>query len=192
MRLVADAELERALEHVDELDLARQRVELVAGAGARRDLRLDHLEPLLVARGEQVVLGREERVDRRALVAAHERGAGSRSKMWLSRTPSASQMRAIEDSDGEVRSRSSWLMKPLVSPVAAATCSIVSPRSRRSERTRAPTLGVSFRPRGERREAASIIRRKAALTGALAVTELAAILFVACTRTLIRREELTE
>ena len=72
-------------------------------------------------------------------------GAGSRSKMWLRRTPSASQMRAIEERDGAVRSRSSWLMKPLVSPVAAASCSIVSPRSRRSDRTRAPTFGVSFR-----------------------------------------------
>ena len=36
-------------------------------------------------------------------------------------------------------------MKPLVSPVAAASCSIVNPRSRRSERTRAPTFGVSLR-----------------------------------------------
>ena len=64
--------------------------------------------------------------------------------MWLRRTPSASQMRAIDDSDGAVRSRSSWLMKPFVRAVAAASCSIVSPRSRRSERTRAPTFGVSF------------------------------------------------
>jgi hypothetical protein len=65
--------------------------------------------------------------------------------MWLRRTPSASQMRAIDESDGAVRSRSSWLMKPFVKLVAAASCSIVSPRSRRSERTRAPTFGVSFR-----------------------------------------------
>src|SRR5687768_4798539 len=61
------------------------------------------------------------------------------------RTPSASQIRAIEESDGAVRSRSSWLMNPLVRPVAAASCSIVRPRSRRSDRTRAPTLGVSLR-----------------------------------------------
>jgi hypothetical protein len=35
-------------------------------------------------------------------------------------------------------------MKPFVKPVAAASCSIVKPRSRRSDRTRAPTFGVSF------------------------------------------------
>ena len=70
-------------------------------------------------------------------------GPGSCSKIVPRRTPSASQIRAIEASDGAVRSRSSWLMKPFVRPVATASCSIVRPRSRRSERTRAPTLGVS-------------------------------------------------
>jgi hypothetical protein len=48
-------------------------------------------------------------------------------------------MRAREESDTEVRSRSSWLRKPLVRPVACATSAIVIPRSRRSARKRSPT-----------------------------------------------------
>ena len=35
------------------------------------------------------------------------------------RTPSASQIRASDESDGVVVSRSSWLMNPFVRPVAA-------------------------------------------------------------------------
>jgi hypothetical protein len=145
VRLVADLELDRARQHVDELHLARQGVELVARSGAGSDDGLDSWkrsssrdESRWFSVGKYVSTGERSCLRTSA-------GAGSRSKMWLRRTPSASQMRAIEDRDGAVRSRSSWLMKPLVSPVAAASCSIVSPRSRRSDRTRAPTFGVSFR-----------------------------------------------
>jgi hypothetical protein len=76
VRLLGDLNLERAFEHVDELHLARERVELVAGPRARRHLGLDRLEPLLVARGEQVILGREGGIHGHALVPADERGRG--------------------------------------------------------------------------------------------------------------------
>src|SRR5687768_9185587 len=100
--------------------------------------------------------------------------------MWERRTPSASQIRAIEESDGAVRSRSSWLMNPFVRPVAAASCSIVSPRSRRSDRTRAPTFGVSFR--AARGVALGMSRSYAGLVqGQLAERAVTAILFVATT-----------
>src|SRR5688500_16949504 len=108
--------------------------------------------------------------------------------MWLSRTPSASQIRAIEESDGAVRSRSSWLMKPLVSPVAAASCSIVRPRSRRSERTRAPTFGVSFRT--ARGVARGMPRSYAGLAGtAHGGRDRLAIIFVADDQNALAREE---
>jgi hypothetical protein len=49
-------------------------------------------------------------------------------------------MRYSDDSEAEVRSRSSWLMKPAVSPAASPTSLIVSPSSRRRARSREPTL----------------------------------------------------
>ena len=196
VRLVADPELERAVEHVDELDLARQRGELVAGARAGGDLRLDRLEPRLVAQRQQVAVGRRRRLAGGRSCLRTSAGSGSCSKMWPSRTPSASQIRAIDASEGAVRSRSSWLMKPFVRPVAAASCSIVSPRSRRSERTRAPTLGVSLRA------ARGVARGMCRSYGGLPASDQrqlpgdprpAAILFVSCTaRTRERIEEVTE
>jgi hypothetical protein len=48
-------------------------------------------------------------------------------------------MRASEESETELSPRSSWLMNPLVRPVAAASCAIVSPRSCRIARSRSPT-----------------------------------------------------
>src|SRR4029077_1597015 len=55
VRLVPDPQLERAAEHVDELDVGRQRVELFARAPAGRDVRLGDVEAPLVARAEQQV-----------------------------------------------------------------------------------------------------------------------------------------
>jgi hypothetical protein len=51
-------------------------------------------------------------------------------------------MRASEESDTELRFRSSWLMNPLVRPVAAASWAMVSPRSRRTARSRSPTSAL--------------------------------------------------
>ena len=49
VHLVADLQLQRAAEHVDELDVGGQRVRLLAGAPARRDVRLGDVEAALVA-----------------------------------------------------------------------------------------------------------------------------------------------
>ena len=63
VRLVADLQLDRSCQHVDELHLSGEGIELIARSGAGGDDGLDRLEPLLVPRGEQVVLGREVGVD---------------------------------------------------------------------------------------------------------------------------------
>jgi hypothetical protein len=64
---------------------------------------------------------------------------GSTSRTSPKRISSAAQMRASEESETELRPRSSWLMNPLVNPVAAASRAMVSPRSRRTARNRSPT-----------------------------------------------------
>ena len=74
---LADPQLERAAEHVDELDVGRERVELLAGAPARRDVRLGDVEAPLVARAEQQVLGVAHRQRApRLLVAADQPARG--------------------------------------------------------------------------------------------------------------------
>ncbi len=55
-------------------------------------------------------------------------------------------MLASDERDADVRSRSSWLMNPFVSPVAAASCGIVMPRSFRSARSRLPTGTATVTP----------------------------------------------
>ena len=72
VRLVPDLELELPLEDVDELHLARERVELVAGACAGCELGLDRLEARLVPGGEEMILRRAAAVHGGSLVPAHE------------------------------------------------------------------------------------------------------------------------
>ena len=56
VRLLADAKLERSPQDVDELDVRRERVELLARARSGRDVRLGDMEAPLVAGREQQVL----------------------------------------------------------------------------------------------------------------------------------------
>ena len=76
VRLLADLQLERPGEDVDELHLARERGELFAGPRAWGDDGLDRLEALLVTRREEVVDGREGGVRVHALASANERRGG--------------------------------------------------------------------------------------------------------------------
>ena len=114
--LVADAELERALEHVDELHLAGERGELVARPCAGGDLGLDRLEAGSSRDERRWFWVEKDGLDRGPLVLADESGRRLALEDRAQPTPSASQIRAIEESDGAVRSRSSWLMKPFRQP----------------------------------------------------------------------------